>query len=138
MDRSHLERLLREPNNLFGPEKGRGYDYFKAGLTALTLILATLSGLSLLTATAILNLPAFFQGVLLLLGAPFCLGAWFLWPINLLIGWGGAILLWHASLKTLIWLTRLRDVGRIAGVAWSFVAIVGWSTGIWLVYLLWR
>jgi hypothetical protein len=98
MDRDQLreraEHFLREPNNLFGPPTGQGYDYLRAEMTVAALALAALSGWCLFTAE---NLPIL-AWLLLLTGAPFCIGVWLFWPFNLLLCWAGAglaIVLWR-------------------------------------------
>ena len=49
MDQDHLEKLLREPDNLFGPPTGEGYDYVRAALIVSALALGALSGWCLFT-----------------------------------------------------------------------------------------
>jgi hypothetical protein len=137
MDPERLERFLREPENLFGPPKGRGYDYLGAALTLAALGLAALSGWCLLTAGAPDLSPAL-ATLLLLVGAPFCLGVWFFWPINLLFGWLGAALVWFATLHTATRLAGLRPPGRAPRVLPTATAVAGWGAGVWLALTVWH
>jgi uncharacterized membrane protein len=132
--RERAEHLLREPNNLFGPPTGQGYDYLRAGLIVAALALAALSGWCLLTAE---NVPML-AWLLLLAGVPFCIGVWLFWPFNLLLGWVGAAVVWYATLHTVACLAGLRHCGRAARVGWAVVATVGWAVGAWLAIALWR
>ena len=137
MDRELLERLLREPDNLFGPPTGHGYDYVGAALTVLALALGVLSGWCLLAPTFYPGLHPALVVPLLIIGAPFCLGVWFLWPAHLLVGWVGAVVVWYATLRSVADLSRVRPCGRGARVGWALCAAVGWAIGIGLAFAWW-
>jgi hypothetical protein len=132
--RERADQLPREPNNLFGPPTGQGYDYLRAEMTVAALALAALSGWCLFTAE---NLPIL-AWLLLLAGAPFCIGVWLFWPFNLLLDWAGAVVVWYATLHTAACLAGLRQCGRTARVGWAVVAAVGWIAGAGLAIVLWR
>jgi hypothetical protein len=134
MDPECVERFLREPQNLFGQPKGSGYDYLRAALTVAALGLAALSGWCLFTGATDPDLAT----LLLLVGAPFCLGVWFFWPFNLYLGWLGASLVWFATLHTVACLTGLRHSGRATRISLTALAAAGWAVGAYLALFPWR
>jgi hypothetical protein len=71
-------------------------------------------------------------------GAPFCIGVWLLWPINLLIGWLGAVVVWFATLHGVACLTGLRKCHRLVMMGSAIVAVAGWGAGVYLALHLWR
>lgn len=128
--RERVEQLLREPDNLFGPPTGRGYDYVGAALTVAALALGALSGGCLFAVWGDPGLHPAFRPVLLVVAAPFCVGVWFLWPLNLLVGWVGAAAVWYATLHAAGCLAGLRRCGRWARACSAVVSVAGWAVGL--------
>ena len=134
--REWAERLLREPDNLFGPPTGRGYDYHGAALTVAALALGTLSAACLLAVDQAADRPVL-AGLLLLVAAPYCIGMWFGWPVGLVVGWAVAAVVWYATLHTITWMAGWPRGGRVARYGRAGMAVAGWVAGIGCAAALW-
>jgi hypothetical protein len=133
MDRERVERMLREPNNMFGPPTGRGYDHLRAAMTVAALALGALSGWCLLDLHDDPAVHPALRTVFLALSLPFAAGVlagWPLWPLTFVAAWPVAAAVWYATLYTAAAAAGLRRGGRVTRVCAALAAAAGWVTGL--------
>ena len=92
--RERLKQLLREPDNLFGPPTGRGYDYGRAGLTTATMGLAVLSIWCRLTVETAPGYHLVPSALVRWTASPAYVCGSFFWPFHLYVAAVAAAVLW--------------------------------------------
>jgi hypothetical protein len=134
-ERERLERLLREPNNLFGPPTGTGYDYGRAAMVLAAVAATAVSTAALLFA---LENPVMttMQAVVLMISIPNLIGFPFLWPLNLMLGLVTSFLLWLGTIYVFAWWRGWRKASLATRWCSTLAVVAGWISGaavyIWL------
>lgn len=133
MNREHLERLLREPNNLFGKPRGAGYDYWRNGTIFASVCLSFVSAAAFLWVFRVAQVDPALRIVGGIAAAPFTLASLILWPVDVL-GLFSAFAIWYGTLRAVTW--RFHKAGRWQ--VWALAAGIGWSlAGVRSMFLFW-